>query len=102
MNLEYVGGLVFVAVDRLEHFADQAFFAFRKAHDRRFDAGIRTDTDLFAAVNECVDVKCLGRRGVVMHRGPAGFVPLGTFPTTEPVHALVARGNSEVIVSAEG
>ncbi len=60
-----------------------------------------TDTDLFAAVNECVDVKCLGRRGVVMHRGPAGFVPLGTFPTTEPVHALVARGNSEVIVSAE-
>lgn len=59
-----------------------------------------TETDVFAAVNECTDVRCVGRTGVVMHRGPSGFVPLGTLPTTEMVHAIVARSNTEVIVSA--
>ena len=60
-----------------------------------------TDTDVFAAVNECVDVRCASRAGMVMHKGPAGFEPLGTLPTTEKVHAIVARSNTEVIVSAE-
>lgn len=60
-----------------------------------------TDTDVFAAVNECADVRCSGRSGVVMHRGASGFEPLGTFPTTERVAAIVARSDNEVIVSAQ-
>jgi hypothetical protein len=60
-----------------------------------------TETDVFAAVNECVDLRCLTRRGVVMHRTQNGFEPLGTFPTNETVKAIVARTDSEVIVSTQ-
>lgn len=60
------------------------------------------DGDLFAAVNECADVRCTGRVGTVMHRAAAGgFEPLGTFPTTEPVSAIAARGTNEVVVASE-
>lgn len=60
-----------------------------------------TDTDVFAAVNECSDVRCLTRRGTVMHRGTAGFEPLGSLPSTEVVKAIVARSDTEVIVAAQ-
>lgn len=60
-----------------------------------------TDTDVFAAVNECTNIRCVARRGVVMHKGPSGFEPLGTLPTTEPLRAIAARSDTEVIVSAE-
>jgi hypothetical protein len=60
-----------------------------------------TDTDVYAAVNECSDVRCQTRRGTVMHRGTAGFEPLGTFPSNELVKAIVARSDTEVIVAAE-
>ncbi len=60
-----------------------------------------TDTDVFAAVNECTDVRCASRRGVVMHKAPSGFVALGTLPTTEKVHAIVARSSTEVIVTTD-
>jgi hypothetical protein len=61
-----------------------------------------TDTDVFATVNECVDLTCAARTGVVMHRGATGYEPLGTFPATgERVFAIVARSNTEVIVSAQ-
>ncbi len=59
-----------------------------------------TSDDLFAAVNECSDLRCLSRRGTVMHRGPSGFVALGALPTSEPLHAIVARSDTEVIVAA--
>lgn len=58
-----------------------------------------TATDTFAAVNECTDLRCATRRGVVMHRGPDGYVPLGTFPSTETVKAIVARTDDEVLVT---
>lgn len=61
-----------------------------------------TDTDVYAAVNECVDLRCLTRRGVVMHRGLLGYEPLGTFPAPgETVWAIVARADNEVIVSTD-
>lgn len=60
------------------------------------------DTDLFAAVNECADVRCTSRVGTVMHRAAGGgFEPLGTLPANEPVSAIVARGSTEVLVSSE-
>lgn len=58
-----------------------------------------TDSDVFAAVNECTDVRCASRVGTVMHRGANGFEPLGTLPTAGPVRAIVARSNTEVIVA---
>jgi hypothetical protein len=60
-----------------------------------------TDTDVFAAVNECNDIRCAARHGVVMHKGAGGFVALGTLPTSEKLGAIVARSNTEVIVAAE-
>lgn len=60
-----------------------------------------TGTDVFAAVNECVDLRCASRQGVVMHQGAAGFEPLGTLPTTEKLSSIVARTDDEVIVAAE-
>lgn len=58
-----------------------------------------TDTDVFVAVNECTDVRCVSRMGTVMHRGPNGFEPLGSLPTAGTVRAIVARSDSEVIVA---
>ncbi len=58
-----------------------------------------TATDTFAAVNECLDVRCAARRGSVMHRGAGGYEALGSLPTAERVIAIVARTNNEVIVS---
>ncbi|MGV3620153.1 MAG: Ig-like domain-containing protein [Archangium sp.] len=58
-----------------------------------------TDTDVFAAVNECDDVRCLFRRGMVMHQGMNGWEALGGLPITTPVFAIAARANNEVIVS---
>jgi hypothetical protein len=60
-----------------------------------------TDTDLFAAVNECNDVRCLSRHGTVMHRTATGYEALGTFPSTETVWAIVARADNEVIVTSD-
>ena len=60
-----------------------------------------TANDVFAAVNECADVRCTSRRGLVMHKGATGFVPLGTFPSTEKLNAIVARSNTEVLVAAQ-
>ncbi|MFT3707418.1 MAG: Ig-like domain-containing protein [Archangium sp.] len=60
-----------------------------------------TDTDLFAAVNECNDVRCLARHGTVMHRTATGYEALGTLPTTETVWSIVARGDNEVIVTSD-
>ncbi|MDP2273674.1 MAG: Ig-like domain-containing protein [Archangium sp.] len=59
------------------------------------------DTDVFAAVNECADVRCLTRRGTVMHQGPSGYQPLGALPTAQRLHALVARGPNDVIASGD-
>lgn len=59
------------------------------------------DTDVFAAVNECADVRCLTRRGTVLHQGPTGYELLGTLPTSQPLHAIVARGPNDVIVSGQ-
>lgn len=58
-----------------------------------------TDSDVFAAVNECDDVRCLFRRGTVMHQGANGWVPLGSLPVTTPIFAIAARANNEVVVS---
>lgn len=58
-----------------------------------------TDTDVFATVNECTDIRCLTRSGTVMHRTATGFQPLGSFPPTEQVYAVTARTDSEVIAS---
>ncbi len=61
-----------------------------------------TDTDVFAAVNECRDVRCATRQGVVMHKGAAGFEALGTLPVVgELVHAIAARSDTEVIVTMD-
>ncbi len=60
-----------------------------------------TTTDVFAAVNECADVRCLTRRGAVMHQGTAGYEALGTMPTGERLHAVVARGPNDVIASGQ-
>ncbi len=62
-----------------------------------------TDSDLFAAVNECTNVRCQATRGTVRHRGAdGGFVPLGALPTaTAPMTALVARADDEVLVATE-
>lgn len=59
-----------------------------------------TTADLYAAVNECVDVRCARRTGVVMHRSAGGFAPLGTLPTSEPLTAIVARTDSEVLAAS--
>lgn len=58
-----------------------------------------TDTDTFAAVNECVDALCTARKGVVMHRSGSTWAPLGAFPAPDPALAIAARSASEVIVS---
>lgn len=60
-----------------------------------------TATDTFAAVNECVDIRCTTKRGVVMHRGANGYEALGSLPTLQQVHALVARADNEVIVTTD-
>lgn len=58
-----------------------------------------TADDVFAAVNECGDVRCLYRRGTVMHQSANGWVPLGSLPVTSPVFAIAARANNEVVVT---
>lgn len=58
-----------------------------------------TENDVYAAVNECADVRCTSRVGVVMHRGPEGFEPLGSLTAGGPVRAIVARSDTEVLVS---
>lgn len=58
-----------------------------------------TATDVFAAVNECVDVRCTSRRGAVMHQTAGGWAPLGALPTSQPVFAITARADDEVIVT---
>lgn len=62
-----------------------------------------TQGDVIAAVNECVDLRCQARTGVVMHPGSTGlWEPLGTFPTTsEQVLAVAAKSPTEVLATTE-
>lgn len=62
-----------------------------------------TQGDVIAAVNECVDLRCQARTGVVMHPGSTGvWEPLGTFPTTsEKVLAVAAKSPTEVLATTE-
>lgn len=62
-----------------------------------------TQGDVLAAVNECVDLRCQSRAGVVMHPGTSGlWEPLGTFPTaSERVLAVAAKSPTEVLATTE-
>lgn len=63
------------------------------------DLSVASD-EVFAAVNECLDLRCLKRSGHVM-RGGRGrpWVELGTLPSTAPLTAIVASDASNVLVS---
>ena len=58
-------------------------------------------TDVFAAVNECSSASCATRVCKVMHQGPMGYEALGPQPFAEPVHAIVAKSATEVLVSSD-
>lgn len=66
-------------------------------------AGVaRVSDDVFAAVNECVDVDCKTRSGVVMHRLDAGvWEPLGSpQPFSGPLVSMAAQSSTSVIAVA--
>jgi hypothetical protein len=57
-------------------------------------------TEVYAGVNECVDVRCAKRRGGVMHGFGAGqWEAVGTFPSSEEVLAVAAKSSNEVLAS---
>jgi hypothetical protein len=62
-----------------------------------------TQGDVFAAVNECVDLRCQARTGAVMHPGPTGlWEPVGTFPGAgSRVLAVAARSPTELLATTE-
>jgi hypothetical protein len=59
--------------------------------------------DVFAAVNECTNVRCQSRTGKLMHPGPSGlWEPVGTFPASgQRILSVAARSPSEVLVTTE-
>lgn len=65
------------------------------------DVAVTPDGPL-AAVNECDDLRCASRTGVVMHPGASGWEPLGALPPgSGEVLAVAAQASDEVLLSTE-